>query len=379
MLDPARRRSLGLLSVAVAVAMTAACTPIDGVSPLSSAVDALRDEPQAPPPTEIVQAAAPSSSHAVTDPVSSTPTTAVVPDTAPAAAATSPSTAATEPGPAPTDSATPAGHTAGTVADVDSSTPAGEVTAQASVQPARAPVGLAGEVVVWQSEQRPSVAGVEQADRIQQVAAPGPTAGRPAGPVMRFELRPGDVQDSSGYLSSRSEVYGRHAQPRSTPAEQWSDPVGSVRWYGFSVFVPADFPTATDTKWVTITQWKGLKGGSPPIALEIKRDQLRLGGARTNAGLVPGDGLLGQLSKGAWTELVVGLSLSPDPAAGWVEVWRDDALVLPRTAVATMDRIDGQVDPVYLKQGLYRSSSWTDTHVIYFGPVTVGSRRSDVS
>jgi hypothetical protein len=232
--------------------------------------------------------------------------------------------------------------------------------------------------VTWQSEQRPSVNGVVQTDRIQQTAAPGPAMGRPAGQVTRFELRPGDVQDSSGYLANRAEVYGRHAQPRSTPAAQWPDPVGSVRWYSFDLYLPADFATATDTKWLTITQWKGLNGGSPPIALEIKRDQLRLGGARANAGLIPRDGLLGPVSRGAWTHLVVGLSISPDPAAGWVEVWRDGSQALPRTAVATMDLIGGRPDPIYLKQGIYRSSSWTATHVLYLGPVTVGTRRSEV-
>ena len=241
-----------------------------------------------------------------------------------------------------------------------------------------ATTGGHAQVVTWQAEQRPSVAGVEQADRIQWVPAHDPALGRPRGQVLRFELRPGDVYDSSGYPANRVEVYGRHASSNSAPPEQWPDPVGSVRWYSFQMFVPADFPTATDSTWLTFTQWKGQSGGSPPIALEIKRDGLRLGGARTNAGLIPRGGALGPLEKGAWTHLVVGLSFSPDPQAGWVEVWRDDRLVLPRVAVATMDRIGGQADPMYLKQGIYRDSSWNCTQVLYFGPVTIGDRRTDV-
>jgi hypothetical protein len=130
---------------------------------------------------------------------------------------------------------------------------------------------------------------------------------------------------------------------------------------------------------VDITQWKGLNGGSPPIALEIKRSGFRLGGARTNALLIPRDGYLGPLNKGTWSRFTVGMSLSTDPKAGWVEVWRDGALAFPRTSVATMDLINGKPDPVYLKQGIYRGTNWTATHVLYFGPVAVGPTLGSVS
>ena len=193
--------------------------------------------------------------------------------------------------------------------------------------------------------------------------------------MLRYELRAGDVYTSSGYAANRAEVYGRIATPAATPAAQWVDPVGSERWYTFALYIPSDFLTTSDTKWLTFTQWKGLRGGSPPIALEIKRDHLRLGGARSNAGLIPGNGDLGPLSIGAWTTLTVGMSLSTDDESGWVEVWRDGALALPRVSVATMDVIGGQPDPIYLKQGIYRDSSWTCTHVMFMGPVQVMSAR----
>ena len=225
----------------------------------------------------------------------------------------------------------------------------------------------------WAAEQSPAPG------RITRVPAPGPAAGRPARHVLRFEVQPGDLYNSSGQLAPRAEVMGRTpASFSGTPAGQWPDPPGAVRWYGFRLFVPADFITAIDTTWLTFTQWKGYRGGSPPIALEIKRDGLRLGGARTNAGLIPRDGNLGKIRRGTWTRLVVGLHLSPSPSEGWVEVWRDGELRLPRTAVATMDLIDGQPDPVYLKQGIYRDTRWTCTHVLYFSPVTIGTSRSDV-
>nr|WP_231134371.1 heparin lyase I family protein [Motilibacter deserti] len=207
---------------------------------------------------------------------------------------------------------------------------------------------------------------------------------------MRVELRPyestagrqdGDVTDTGGYLANRAEVYGRTPlTPMSTtPAEQWPDPVGAERWYTFSLYVPADFQAATDATWLTLTQWKGFRGSSPPLALEIKRNNLRLGGARTNSLKIPNDGNLGAIARGSWTELTVGMRLSTDPMVGWVEVRRDGKPALARTNVATMDTYtaaDGSVrpDPLYLKQGIYRANTWPVTHVLYFGPVVVADR-----
>lgn len=254
---------------------------------------------------------------------------------------------------------------------------AGAVTGTAG--PASAAPPTAAQYVIWQGCQRPSAGGAEQADRIEEVPPVGSAEGRPIGQVMRFELRPGDRQTSGGYTANRAEVFSRRAWSDAVPADEWPDPPGSVRWYGFSLFVPEDFATATDNKWLTLTQWKGAEGGSPPVALEVKRDSLRLGGARANSGLIPGDGIIGPLAKGAWTRLEVGLALSPDPASGWVEVWRDGELALPRTSVATMDRIGGRSDPIYLKQGIYRDTRWTATHVLYFGPVKIGTTRDRVT
>ena len=43
-----------------------------------------------------------------------------------------------------------------------------------------------------------------------------------------------------------------------------------------------------------------------------------------------------------------------------------------------MDTIGGKPDPIYLKQGIYRSSAWTTDHVLYFAPVTVSDRHCGV-
>ncbi|NHC13446.1 heparin lyase I family protein [Motilibacter deserti] len=223
---------------------------------------------------------------------------------------------------------------------------------------------------------------------------PGAGAYKPSGSALRVELRPfesapgkvdGDVTNTGGHIANRSEVFGRvpTGSLGGTPASEWPDPVGAERWYAFNLFVPSDFQTATDTTWLTLMQWKGLYGGSPPVALEVKRGNLRLGGARTNQGLVPNDGNLGPLAKGTWTRLVVGMRLSSDAKRGWVQVYRDGKQALPRVALATMDNYkgvgDGAVDPIYVKQGIYRDLKWNTTHVLYFGPLAVGQRYEDVA
>lgn len=226
----------------------------------------------------------------------------------------------------------------------------------------------ANVVPPWQAEQEPSDrSGVVQ-NRIAVVrgsAVPG-GEGRPSA-VMRVELRPGDVQGSD---ANRAEVYARHAVPGSTAAADWPDPVGSTRWYGFSVYVPSDF--AESSYWADVTQWKGYSGGSPPEAIEIAGSRFALGSS------VASRADLGPLDKGSWTRFVVGIHFAAD-RTGWIEIWRDGTLVLPRTNRPTMGtRSDGTPDPTYLKQGLYRSTSWTTTNVVFHGPLSLGLTRGAV-
>jgi hypothetical protein len=229
----------------------------------------------------------------------------------------------------------------------------------------------------WQIEQEPAVEDRLQNDRIQIVPATATPDGprKPSGPVMRVELRPDDVHTGGdGYKASRAEVYARHATPGSTPPAKWPDPVESTRWYGISVFVPEDFQT--DRKlWFTFAQWKGYRTGSPPLSLEIKGDQFEAGGTRRYK--------LGRIETGKWTNFVVGVHLSPDPHIGWVNIYRNGVEVVSQTYQATMKarNVKGErmVDPIYFKQGIYRTRAWTAVHVLYFGPTSIGPSKESVS
>jgi hypothetical protein len=239
---------------------------------------------------------------------------------------------------------------------------------------------------MWRAEQEPQQGrgGPVATDRISltnDVPGDGP---KPAGPVLRVELRPyesaagredGDVTDTGGYLANRAEVYDRIAS-HDTPPEQWPDPVGSTRWYGFDLFVPSTFTTDdTGVVWFSLMQWKGIDTGQPAIALEVKRDHIDLGGAS-------GRQELGPLKRGQWERIVVGVHFDPTNA-GWVEVYRNGVQALARFNRPTMNvrTVGGATgpDPTYLKLGIYRSNDWHVTHVLYYGPMSIGLTQDDVA
>jgi hypothetical protein len=201
------------------------------------------------------------------------------------------------------------------------------------------------------------------------VRAPGSSSDprKPRGRVMQAKLKRGDVTVTGDYSASRAEVYGRIAS-RATPPKSWPDAEGATRWYGFDLYVPSHFCTAVDTKWMTITQWKGLNGGSPPVALEVRRNNLVLRRDTAHPSLGP-------LTPGHWTRIVVGIHLSPNKD-GWVSAYRDGRRIVGRDSGPTMDAYykngTRTVDPIYLKQGIYRSSAWKCTQTLYFGPITIG-------
>ncbi len=230
-----------------------------------------------------------------------------------------------------------------------------------------------------QKPNNPGLTGPIREDSITIVGrsdVPGSGQYKPVGNAMRVELRDfangsGDVNKSG--TTNRAEVYGRYptTPASSTAANMWPDPEGSTRWYSFSVFVPADFVTTDTADWFTLTQWKGYQGGSPPQALEIKRNNFRLGGKRSARDL-------GSINKGQWTYFVFGYHWSPNATDGWVQVFKNGVEVVPRESRSTMDQYNGKTDPVYLQQGIYRSSFWTNTHVLYFGPTKVGATKESV-
>jgi hypothetical protein len=234
-------------------------------------------------------------------------------------------------------------------------------------------------VTGWGHVQYPSDDGVPQPDRIEFGPAPG-SANDPFKPntnVARFELEPyyingepnGDITDTGGYLANRVEFYDRIAD-HATPAADWPDPVGSTRWYSFSIYIPPNFPEATSSsQWFDFVQWKGFNTGSPPVAMEIRHNEFVLGGANS-------DQHLATIIPGQWTQFVIGLHFSDSATTGWETAYVDNKPIVDQAPTKTMNDYTSaagvtQVDPDYLKMGIYRSVTWTVTQVIYLSPMTI--------
>jgi hypothetical protein len=334
--------------------------------------------PAAPTPT-------PSPTPTPTETPAPTPAPTETPAPTPAPTETpAPTPAPTEtPSPSPTPSATPTP----TVTPTPTATPTPAPPAPSLVWHANydAITRLTDVKPAWQEEQEPSVGGILQNTRMRTVGGaelPGSGVWKPSGRAMRVELRPfaggaGDSLTTSGYTANRAEAYGRHAPSSTTPPASWPDPVGSERWYGWSMYTPSDF--ATSNLWMVFTQWKGFRGGSPPLALEMAGDRVQL---VSNPFRVRQD--LGSVSslKGGWSRFVMGVKWS-NSGAGWVEMWRalpDGTMqqVMARRSMQTMETINGQADPIYLKQGIYRDTAWTTTNTLFYGPMKIATSRAAV-
>jgi hypothetical protein len=229
-----------------------------------------------------------------------------------------------------------------------------------------------------QKPNNPGLSGPIRQESMQIIAAgdvPGSGTYKPSGKAMYVNLLPhaggtGDVNASGS--SNRAEVYDRFPNGASGVVPgNWPDPVDSTRWYGFSVYVPVGF-TTNSSHWFDLTQWKGYRGGSPPLAVEISNTVFKLGGTKSATSL-------GSISPGNWTRLVFGIHWSPVAANGWVNVFVNGSEVIAQRSQATMDYYGSAPDPTYLKQGIYRSASWTTTAELYFGPIKVGYSQADVA
>jgi hypothetical protein len=204
-------------------------------------------------------------------------------------------------------------------------------------------------------------------DRIRLVRSPVAAGSWAA----RFEVRKGDVVAPGDSTGNRAEVYARGSQDR------WPDPEGSERYYGWSTFIPADYPL--DPLWQIIVQWKGKGSGSPPLAIGFQRDLLNVTAMRPD-----GSGTTkvwrGRYKPGQWDRLVMHVRWSPNPAIGFIELWRDGELVLPRMPVATMRKeADGTGVPNYFKMGLYRSAGIESTQALYQDDARIGLSYQDVA
>ena len=169
---------------------------------------------------------------------------------------------------------------------------------------------------------------------------------------------------------------------------------GAERFYGWSVLFRSDeFPLYLpgpgyrfDQRRNTIMQLKRAGTGPPPISLAVEGDAWRLNAASCD-NKRHDDLYRAPLVRDAWQHFVLRVKNSPDPAVGFVELWHNGRLVLPRTHVATMHVVDPalaatdpaactspgrRLQPNYLKIGMYRMPRTSVTQALYNDGMRVG-------
>ncbi len=145
--------------------------------------------------------------------------------------------------------------------------------------------------------------------------------------------------------------------------------VGSEYYYRWSTMFAPDFPSART--WQLFAQWHH-EGccGSPPVEFYVYGEEVRL-----NVGGDPGVIVWkAPLVRGQWQDFIFHVKWSPDARVGFVELYHNGQLVLPKRNIATM--YSGMLN--YLKVGLYRSDTVTRTGIVYHDGWTMARSLQDV-
>ena len=183
--------------------------------------------------------------------------------------------------------------------------------------------------------------------RLQRVRAdaltvvPDPTG--PTRDVLAITLRAGDMADSGG-VTERAEL---------SEADHLHLPTGTDVWYGFSLYLPSDFPVVD--RRLVLGQWKQACGDcaadhSPGIANRYRNGVFSITIQDGNRRVV----LFEEKSdiRGRWNHLVYHLRLTPR-ADGFLQAWFNGRQVTDyRGPVGYTD----DLDRVYFKIGLYRDT-----------------------
>ena len=165
-----------------------------------------------------------------------------------------------------------------------------------------------------------------------------------AHPVLALTLYPGDVAGpgGDGESTERAEL---------SEARAVQLPTGTDVWYGFSLYLPPDFPVVD--RRLVLAQWKQARGDcsmdhSPAAALRYRGGVLSItvqdAGRRVTVFRETAE------VRGRWLDLVVRLRVTPSPD-GRLEAWLDGRRVADYQGVLGYpdDR-----DRVYFKMGPYR-------------------------
>lgn len=180
---------------------------------------------------------------------------------------------------------------------------------------------------------------------------------------LRFEVRPGDGWTNHGRKTFRAEI-----------STEVTAPFGSEQWYGFSLYIPANFPKENNR--LILAQWWGETRPndpvvrSPPLALRYRNGRLYidlryLGGS-------PKEIFSGDLFElGKWHDFIFYVKWSA--SEGFAHIWLNKQKVAEYHGPIGDEAITG-ITPQF---GIYRDDS-KKTYVCYFNEYRVGSTFDEV-
>jgi hypothetical protein len=183
----------------------------------------------------------------------------------------------------------------------------------------------------------------------------------------------------SGDYAYRSEIRDGELIYKTERSEYANGPKGCTKhryapedetWTAVSIYLTPDFPYYSD--WSLVTQWHEPYGGTPPQQINLEKDRWHIVGSNTLSPRPRWE--LAPIRRGQWEDFVVHHKWSTDPTVGFVEVYLNGKLVLPKTYTRT---IDNDV-PLFLSVGQYRSLRNEGTAVLYIDDVKVGTTHDSV-
>ena len=192
---------------------------------------------------------------------------------------------------------------------------------------------------------------------------------------LRFEVRPGDTYDNKGKKSYRAEV-----------EIDKNISIRSEQWYGFSLFLPQDFPKENNRLvlaqwWAPTKKYLGEVSRSPSMALRYREGRLHVTIRYSNervikdADTVPSKEIFSteQFQLGQWSDFVFHVKWSSQ-SDGFAEVWWNGKQVANYRGPIGYNDDQGPVS----RFGIYRDDT-DKAYVSYISEYRIGNSYQEVN
>jgi polysaccharide lyase-like protein len=218
---------------------------------------------------------------------------------------------------------------------------------------------------------------METGDVSQFQETPWNTVGGPPPKVVEQPVRSGRYAVELSLVGATAPDEGICCGSRNEIEPKFRDMAeGEDLWFAFSTYLDANFPTYY-ADFQTIMQFKQNFDGSPPLEMTVEEGEFRIEGGY---GHPDGSQLfrepVGHADKDRWIDWILHVKFSPDPKVGYVEVWRDGQLVLPRFAPPGGTMYVNPADGSALssvKTGYYRERNIDSVGRIFFDEWRIGT------